>query len=408
MLETLAVTGGTPNASRVGNVISVPDPTTVLMVPAATPASRTATISQTVTGRGRLGSASAGGVRSVRRRRRRGDGSPGLAALRPRRSPPATAAWCSQLGVVAGPPARARLGPMSTRLRGPSTSCGMPGDLADRRAQPLERLADLAGHDPDLVGVALGDLRQHLEVLVGEQRLVGLPVVDRLEDRLDRLALTLRPQDRGLAGRPAARRIAASRSPSAFRIADCLSPSAVRIADWRWPSAVRITARLSRSARICFSIESLIDGGGSMPLSSTRLTRMPHLPVASSSTAAQAGVDLLAAGQRLLEVHAADDVAQRGHGELLDGLDVVGDLVRRGDRVGDLEVDDRVDRDDQVVLGDHRLRREGHHLLAQVDHVADLVDERHHDVQAGGQRAPCTCRSARRCRPGPAGRSAPS
>ena len=45
-----------------------------------------------------------------------------------------------------------------------------------------------------------------------------------------------------------------------------------------------MTARFSRSARICFSIESLIDGGGSMPLSSTRLTRMPHLPVASSST----------------------------------------------------------------------------------------------------------------------------
>ena len=39
VLETLAVTGGTPNASRVGNVISVPDPTTVLMVPAASPAS---------------------------------------------------------------------------------------------------------------------------------------------------------------------------------------------------------------------------------------------------------------------------------------------------------------------------------------------------------------------------------
>ena len=50
------------------------------------------------------------------------------------------------------------------------------------------------------------------------------------------------------------------------------------------PSAVRIWARLSRSARICFSIESLIEGGGSMPLISTRLTRMPHLPVASSST----------------------------------------------------------------------------------------------------------------------------
>ena len=81
-----------------------------------------------------------------------------------------------------------------------------------------------------------------------------------------------------------ARRICDSRSPSALRIDDCLEPSAVRIAAWRWPSAVRMTARFSRSARICFSIESLIEGGGSMPLSSTRLTRIPHLPVASSST----------------------------------------------------------------------------------------------------------------------------
>ena len=40
VLETFAVTGGTPNASKVGKVINVPDPTTVLMVPAATPPSR--------------------------------------------------------------------------------------------------------------------------------------------------------------------------------------------------------------------------------------------------------------------------------------------------------------------------------------------------------------------------------
>ena len=50
------------------------------------------------------------------------------------------------------------------------------------------------------------------------------------------------------------------------------------------PSAVRIAARLSRSARICFSIESWMEVGGSIALSSTRLTRMPHLPVASSRT----------------------------------------------------------------------------------------------------------------------------
>jgi hypothetical protein len=56
------------------------------------------------------------------------------------------------------------------------------------------------------------------------------------------------------------------------------------IADSRLPSAIRIMARFSRSARICFSIDSWIDGGGSMLRSSTRATRRPQRPVASSST----------------------------------------------------------------------------------------------------------------------------
>ncbi|CQD14365.1 hypothetical protein BN970_02918 [Mycolicibacterium conceptionense] len=43
-------------------------------------------------------------------------------------------------------------------------------------------------------------------------------------------------------------------------------------------------ARLSRSAFICFSIDSWIEGGGSMLRNSTRATRRPHRPVASSST----------------------------------------------------------------------------------------------------------------------------
>ena len=47
---------------------------------------------------------------------------------------------------------------------------------------------------------------------------------------------------------------------------------------------MRIAARRSRSARICFSIASWIDAGGSIALTSTRLTRIPQRPVASSST----------------------------------------------------------------------------------------------------------------------------
>ncbi len=81
-----------------------------------------------------------------------------------------------------------------------------------------------------------------------------------------------------------ASRIAACFDPSAARIWLCFCPSAVLIADSRSPSAVRIIARFSRSARICFSIESWIDGGGSIAFSSTRATRMPHRPVASSNT----------------------------------------------------------------------------------------------------------------------------
>ena len=55
------------------------------------------------------------------------------------------------------------------------------------------------GDDPDLVRVALRDLRQHLQVLVGEQLGVGVAPVDRVEHGLDRLRLALGLQDLGLA-----------------------------------------------------------------------------------------------------------------------------------------------------------------------------------------------------------------
>lgn len=48
-LETVAVTGGRPVATSTGKVISVPEPTMVLMVPAPMPAAKTASISQMVT-----------------------------------------------------------------------------------------------------------------------------------------------------------------------------------------------------------------------------------------------------------------------------------------------------------------------------------------------------------------------
>src|SRR5215510_16034195 len=40
LLETFAMTGGYPSASKVGNVTSDPEPTTAFMVPAARPAAK--------------------------------------------------------------------------------------------------------------------------------------------------------------------------------------------------------------------------------------------------------------------------------------------------------------------------------------------------------------------------------
>ena len=144
-----------------------------------------------------------------------------------------------------------------------------------------------------------------------------------------------------------------------MRIWLCFCPSALRIADSRWPSAVRIMARFSRSAFICRSIDSWIDGGRVDGLDLD--AGDADAPAAGDlvQLAAQHGVDLVAGGQRLLEAHPADHVAQGRGGGLLDAVDVVGDLVDRGLGVGDLVVDDGVDVDRQVVLGDHRLRREG-------------------------------------------------
>ncbi len=57
LLEMFAITGGMPNASSVGKVMRVPEPTTALMAPAPTPAARIATTS-TQPIRGRLDLAS--------------------------------------------------------------------------------------------------------------------------------------------------------------------------------------------------------------------------------------------------------------------------------------------------------------------------------------------------------------
>ena len=91
---------------------------------------------------------------------------------------------------------------------------------------------------------------------------------------------------------------------------------------------------------------------------------------------------MVPAGEGLVQLQVADDVAQGGGGEVLNGghgvLHAVG--VQLG--VGDLEVDHGVDLHGDVVLGDDGLGREVHHLLLQGDIFGHPLNERDLEVQA--------------------------
>ena len=77
-------------------------------------------------------------------------------------------------------------------------------------------------------------------------------------------------------------------------------------------------------------------------------------------------VDLLALGQDVVEQDVADDRAQRGGGDALQRAREVGDVDDALERIGDPPVDQEVDVDRGVVLGDRRLARDLDELLAHV------------------------------------------
>src|SRR5262249_20043082 len=58
-----------------------------------------------------------------------------------------------------------------------------------------ERLLELRRDDPDLVRLALRDLRKDLQVLVSEELRIGVTFVNRGKDGVDRLRLTFGLQD---------------------------------------------------------------------------------------------------------------------------------------------------------------------------------------------------------------------
>ena len=101
---------------------------------------------------------------------------------------------------------------------------------------------------------------------------------------------------------------------------------------------------------------------------------------------AHLGVDDVAAGQALVKLQVADEVAQRRGREVLDRKDRLLDAIGVELRVGDLVVNDGVDLHGDVVLRDDGLRREVRDLLFERQTLGDRLDERDLQVQAD---APC-------------------
>ena len=195
--------------------------------------------------------------------------------------------------------------------------------------------------------------------------------MDRLEDLACRLGLTLRAQDRCL--------------PVAFRREDHGLLLTLGRQDLRLLEAL---GGEDRGALVPLGPHLLLHRLLDRPRRVDRL----QLDAVDAQTPplgrlvehdAKVGVDLVARRQRLLERERADHVAQRRHRQLLDRRQELRNLVGGAERVGDREIEDRVDRDRHVVLRDHRLRRERDDLLAQVDERPQAVDEREEEVKAG-------------------------
>jgi hypothetical protein len=98
-------------------------------------------------------------------------------------------------------------------------------------------------------------------------------------------------------------------------------------------------------------------------------------------------VDLGALGQRVVEVHGADDAAQIGRREVDDRLLEVLHLVGGARGVVDAVEHHAVGDHRGIVLGDDGLLGDVEHLLHDGEPAADAVDERHDDPEAGVERA---------------------
>lgn len=98
-------------------------------------------------------------------------------------------------------------------------------------------------------------------------------------------------------------------------------------------------------------------------------------------------IDLASVFEGLVELHRADGRAHRGLRQIDDGaadvLRAIGGVLG----VDDLIIENAVDGDGGVVLGDRVLLRHVDHLFAQIEGVGHPLDDRPDEIDARGQRS---------------------
>ena len=91
---------------------------------------------------------------------------------------------------------------------------------------------------------------------------------------------------------------------------------------------------------------------------------------------------MVSAGEGLVQLQVTDDVAQGGGSEVLNGGHGILHPIGVQLRVGDLEIDHRIDLHGNIVLGDDGLGGKIHHLLLQGNILCNPLNERDLEVQA--------------------------
>ncbi len=104
---------------------------------------------------------------------------------------------------------------------------------------------------------------------------------------------------------------------------------------------------------------------------------------------AQFHIDGVAGSQAFIQLQLTDDVPQGGLRQLLNGIGQVIDFVDRFDRVCDLEVNQRIDFRDHIVLRYDPLLGEIKNRFAQVHAVFQFVLDHFLPIRPFGDDAPC-------------------